>query len=100
MRALAISELGQLGAKSRAAVPALLQLLRDEKYDPAAAKAPVKDFPTVKIKTRGGFADKEPFPPNLAVWITGTFSTANLAASALWIIDPAAAAKAHLKRPE
>jgi HEAT repeat protein len=36
-----ILALSQFGAKAKPAVPALLQLLRDEKYDPARSPDPV-----------------------------------------------------------
>jgi hypothetical protein len=95
----AISELRGLGEKARPAVPALLQLLRDEKYDPAVAPAPPQQPHEGSMSIYGGFSPTQAVAPPTAALFRQGCDLAGSAASALWRIDPDAADKAHLKRP-
>jgi hypothetical protein len=93
----AIDALSQFGREARPAVPALLQLLRDEKYDPAKAPTPRMLPMAGIISIYGGFPGTNSFLKNaLGAWS----GPADLAASALWKIDPDAAAQTQLKLPE
>ena len=89
--------LNSFGHAAKPAVPALLQLLRDEKYDPSTAPTPPKN-PVSAISI--GFGLSGQLMAVLATVDAGSNYLTDSAASALWNIDPKAAAEAHLKHPE
>jgi HEAT repeat protein len=95
VRENAILAIKRFGREAKQAVPALFQLLHDEKYDPATA-------PPAKHGS-GGCSTVETSPSGAKGSLSTLGARADLvgaAARTLWAIDPDAATKAHLKRPE
>jgi HEAT repeat protein len=88
----AIWSLMQFGKDAKPAVPGLLQFLHNANYNPATAPAP-QMFEWAYTEA----FDSGPFGP---AWSLDSSVPIDEAAAALWKIDPDAAAKAHLKRPE